>query len=36
MEHYSGRKWENFEQAVLERTRVWRIDITGISGRENR
>jgi hypothetical protein len=36
MEHYSGRRWKSFRRGVLEKTRVWRIEIETISGRRNR
>ncbi len=32
MEHYSGRRWE-FSPAIFARTRVWRIEISSLSGK---
>ena len=34
MEHYSGREWE-FDQEMMAKARVWKIEITDISGRIN-
>jgi len=35
MAHYSERKWDNFDQRVLDKTRVWKIAVTEVSGRVN-
>ena len=34
MKHYSGREWE-FEEGLLEETRLWRISIDQITGKKS-
>jgi len=35
MRHYSGRRWE-FEPSTLARTRVWRVSIAELTGKQSR